>query len=588
MASDETSSGKMMAAPVASPGKMAGAEVRSTMIGDQKGGKSTGDGAQHGEALLNTKTQKVFLKLTGWWVTAEEFAAENCPEAGTGSNALEFKGAGYQACSFPGCIYREKHHGPHGFDEATLALPTPKRSAGVPSKFVSLPGETAGPARKGPPTQPARKAKRDPSPFAANKKRPASASVGSSASASAGASSDAGSSTAGTGLYFAPTAAVASSWAAAATAAAAGEGRWPAEDHQGQDHQGPASPRAADAKHGSSSSGGGGGGGGGVTSGGGGNGGSGGDVAAHATAQALPVLPQKPSSNKSNTVALQGRQALQWQAFQAKMQAGRQQPTASGSAAAAAVPPPPTAAAPPAPPAAAAAVNPSSSSDLAALSSSSEVMASPPAEKAAAEWNEAPKRNPLAEALARAKAKRAMAAEASAAAAAAAAAAAKSAAAAKTAAAAAAAAKTSVAHGAVTGFAAASGSASGQASRSPGTAAAQTVRSPVHAAPQKAASQKAAQAKAARAKAARAKAAEAEDSCDDTSSAGDGPTAAVGALRYSKVFTKLTAWWETPDTLRRNRIWALEGMCNFPGCPLADRHGGPHQYCKETIELFKA
>ena len=54
-----------------------------------------------------------------------------------------------------------------------------------------------------------------------------------------------------------------------------------------------------------------------------------------------------------------------------------------------------------------------------------------------------------------------------------------------------------------------------------------------------------------------------------------------------RTYVKLRGWWETPETLRRNRLWALEGMCNFPGCPLQDRHGGPHQFCEEAAAMHR-
>ena len=56
---------------------------------------------------------------------------------------------------------------------------------------------------------------------------------------------------------------------------------------------------------------------------------------------------------------------------------------------------------------------------------------------------------------------------------------------------------------------------------------------------------------------------------------------------HTRVYVRLCGWWETPETIQRNRLWALEGMCNFPGCPLKDRHSGPHQFCEEAAELHK-
>ena len=58
-------------------------------------------------------------------------------------------------------------------------------------------------------------------------------------------------------------------------------------------------------------------------------------------------------------------------------------------------------------------------------------------------------------------------------------------------------------------------------------------------------------------------------------------------LVHNRVYVKLTGWWETAETLRRNRLWALEGMCNFPGCPLRDRHSGPHLFDDEAAAMHK-
>ena len=44
---------------------------------------------------------------------------------------------------------------------------------------------------------------------------------------------------------------------------------------------------------------------------------------------------------------------------------------------------------------------------------------------------------------------------------------------------------------------------------------------------------------------------------------------------------RLCGWWHTIESLHRDRLWAFEGMCNFPGCPLADRHSGPHLFDEE-------
>ena len=60
--------------------------------------------------------------------------------------------------------------------------------------------------------------------------------------------------------------------------------------------------------------------------------------------------------------------------------------------------------------------------------------------------------------------------------------------------------------------------------------------------------------------------------------------AAPAPLRYNRVHLQLNGWWATPETLRIYRCWALEGLCNFPGCPLPDRHCGPHLWDQETAD----
>jgi hypothetical protein len=59
------------------------------------------------------------------------------------------------------------------------------------------------------------------------------------------------------------------------------------------------------------------------------------------------------------------------------------------------------------------------------------------------------------------------------------------------------------------------------------------------------------------------------------------------APHYRRVHVRLNAWWETPDALRTWRLWAMEGLCGFPGCPLTDRHGGPHEFDPELIDLAR-
>jgi hypothetical protein len=77
---------------------------------------------------------KVWIRLRGYWVTCEEIDDEDTGNAAVGTHAKSRRGAAEGQCGFPGCIFKEKHGGPHGFDEATLALPTPKRQTGVSSK----------------------------------------------------------------------------------------------------------------------------------------------------------------------------------------------------------------------------------------------------------------------------------------------------------------------------------------------------------------------------------------------------------------------------------------------------------------------
>ena len=58
-------------------------------------------------------------------------------------------------------------------------------------------------------------------------------------------------------------------------------------------------------------------------------------------------------------------------------------------------------------------------------------------------------------------------------------------------------------------------------------------------------------------------------------------------LRWCRVYVRLNAWWETPDTLWLYRQWAMAGLCGFPGCPLPERHSGEHQFDEEVCLLAK-
>ena len=421
-------------------------------------------------------TQKVFLRLCGWWVTAEEHNI----------SAGEAKGAGDKSCSFPGCIYREKHHGPHGFDEATLAQPTPKRSAGVPNKFTTalLSEKAPSPAAAAQPAA-SRKVKRDPSPFA-GKKRPAVPSPSLPAAPAPAAAASAAAACAGTKVAFRSSPATA--WAIAATAAAAGEGPWPSNDSWSQ------ADSAAEPAAGASSSAG-------ANAAAGVAGSSSADSAINGSASshaagsgaaAPQPAPTQPQALGPESVAWQAK----WQQFRDRQ-----------AAAATTKPRPP----PKAP-------HPDPGKQHAASSSSDAAVAAPEGQ-----WSDAPKPNPLAVAAAKAKAKAA--------------------------------------------------AARAEPNPTPAVQWAKVKLLEPKASPQHLAKPKP--------KLTANVDDRAEDSCEDTSSAEGGES------RHPRVYVKLNGWWETPETLRRNRLWALEGMCNFPGCPLADRHSGPHQYDEEAIELFK-
>ncbi len=47
---------------------------------------------------------------------------------------------------------------------------------------------------------------------------------------------------------------------------------------------------------------------------------------------------------------------------------------------------------------------------------------------------------------------------------------------------------------------------------------------------------------------------------------------------YRRVHVRLQAYWEQRDYERTFRIDARMGLCGFPGCPLPERHTGPHAY----------
>ena len=75
--------------------------------------------------------------------------------------------------------------------------------------------------------------------------------------------------------------------------------------------------------------------------------------------------------------------------------------------------------------------------------------------------------------------------------------------------------------------------------------------------------------------------------CAPCASPGGAHHGAPAPQHYRRVHVRLNAWWETPDALRTWRLWAMEGLCGFPGCPLPDRHGGPHEYDDELIALAR-
>lgn len=75
--------------------------------------------------------------------------------------------------------------------------------------------------------------------------------------------------------------------------------------------------------------------------------------------------------------------------------------------------------------------------------------------------------------------------------------------------------------------------------------------------------------------------------CAPCASPGGAHHGAPAPQHHRRVHVRLNAWWETPDALRTWRLWAMEGLCGFPGCPLPDRHGGPHEYDDELIALAR-
>ena len=83
---------------------------------------------------------RVWMRLRGYWMTADQWAKENDPTLRDSYKAMDF------ACSYPGCILCEKHHGPHEFEDDALQSPTVgKRKAGMPSKFLGSVTDTCGP-----------------------------------------------------------------------------------------------------------------------------------------------------------------------------------------------------------------------------------------------------------------------------------------------------------------------------------------------------------------------------------------------------------------------------------------------------------
>ncbi len=53
---------------------------------------------------------------------------------------------------------------------------------------------------------------------------------------------------------------------------------------------------------------------------------------------------------------------------------------------------------------------------------------------------------------------------------------------------------------------------------------------------------------------------------------------------WLRAYVKLAGWWVTP-MYRETADTAPEGFCSFPGCPLPDKHNGPHQLNPDLLQL---
>ena len=54
----------------------------------------------------------------------------------------------------------------------------------------------------------------------------------------------------------------------------------------------------------------------------------------------------------------------------------------------------------------------------------------------------------------------------------------------------------------------------------------------------------------------------------------------------TRVHMRMCGWMLTPDWEYQRRFDARFGICGFPGCPLPERHTGPHEYDAELAALL--
>ena len=55
----------------------------------------------------------------------------------------------------------------------------------------------------------------------------------------------------------------------------------------------------------------------------------------------------------------------------------------------------------------------------------------------------------------------------------------------------------------------------------------------------------------------------------------------VDSSAARRVYVKLCGWWEVEQPKCR----ACEGQCSFPGCPLPEKHSGPHKFDETLLDM---